>query len=175
MSIGLWLLKGKPSGDDSSRSHSEEGFPFVALKQQGLFDLNFYSPVSTTGKWLSCETETLGITLCKTTQHYHTTIFRNKCLNYEMFHLTFLWQTSSLAQSRLSVQQLALGASGCHRGSSDCIPVVTERVSPARVPGGILSQPPLGLRLETRFMDTVAGRGHPVAIDLVVDVFVGDN
>ena len=74
-----------------------------------------------------------------------------------MFHLTLLWQTSSLAQSRLSVQQLALGASGCHRGSSDCIPVITERVSPARVPGGILSQPPLGLRLETRFVDTVAG------------------
>lgn len=88
--------------------------------------------------------------------------------------LTFFWQTSSLAISGLSVQQLALGAGGCHRGSLDHIPIIAERVSPARVPGGVLSQPPLGLRLDTCFMDAVAGGGQPVAIDLV-DVFVGDN
>lgn len=89
--------------------------------------------------------------------------------------LTFLWQTSALAQSGLSVQQLALRACGRHRGSPDHFAIVTERVPPAGVPGGVLPQPPLGLRLETRFVDAVARRGQPVAIDLIVDVFVGDN
>lgn len=89
--------------------------------------------------------------------------------------LTFLWETSSLSQSGLSVQQLALGAGGCHCGSPDYVPVIAERVPPARVPGGVLPQPPLGLCLETRFVDAVAGRGQPVAIYLIVDVFVGSS
>lgn len=72
---------------------------------------------------------------------------------------TFLWQTSALPQSGLSVQQLALGARGGRRGSPDHVPVIAERVPPAGVPGGVLSQPPLGLRLETCFMDAVARRG----------------
>lgn len=89
--------------------------------------------------------------------------------------LTFLWQTSALAQSGLSVQQLALGAGGCRRGPLNHIPIIAERVPPPRVPGGVFSQPPLGLRLEACFMDAVARRGQPVAIDLIVDVFVGDG
>lgn len=87
---------------------------------------------------------------------------------------TFLWQTSALAQSGLSVQQLALRAAGCHRSSTDHVPVIAERVPPAGVPGGVLSQPPLGLRLETCFMDAVARRGQQVAIYLISEVFA-DN
>lgn len=91
-----------------------------------------------------------------------------------MLTLTFLWQASALAISGLPVQQLVLGAGWCHRCPPDHIPIFAERVSPAGVPGGGLSQPPLGLRLETCFVDAVAGGGQPVAIDLV-HVFVGNN
>lgn len=88
--------------------------------------------------------------------------------------LTFFWQASAFAQAWLSVQQLALGAGGCCWGSPDHIPVIAKGVPPARVPGGVLSQSPFGLGLETCLMNAVARRGQPVAIDLV-DVFVGDN
>lgn len=113
MSIGLWLLNGKAPGDDSSRSHSEEGFPFVAVKQQGLFDFNLYSPVSMTGKWLSCETKTFGITLCRTTLHYHTTIFRNKCLKImKCFILPFFGRPLPLPSRDFLSSSLLLGLVG---------------------------------------------------------------
>lgn len=95
-------------------------------------------------------------------------------LGLEMSTLTFLWQASALAISGLPVQQLVLGAGRCHCCPPDRISIFAERVPPARVSGGVLSQPPLGLRLETRLVDAVAGGDQPVAIDLV-HVFVGNN
>lgn len=81
--------------------------------------------------------------------------------------LTFFWQTSSLSTSRLPVHQLALRAGGGHRGSPDRIPIITEGVPSAWIPGGGLPQPPLGLGLQTGFLDVVAGQWQPVAVDLV--------
>lgn len=89
--------------------------------------------------------------------------------------LTFLWEASALPEPGLSVQQLALGTCGCHWSSPNHISIIAERVPPARIPGGVLPQPPLGLGLQTCLMDAVARGRHPVAIDLVVNIFIRDN
>lgn len=81
--------------------------------------------------------------------------------------LTFLWQTSSLSISWLPVQQLTLRAARGHWGSPDRIPIITEGVPSAWIPGGGLPQPSLGLGLQTGFLDVAAGCRQPVAIDLV--------
>lgn len=82
--------------------------------------------------------------------------------------LTFFWQTSSLSTSWLPVQQLTLWAGGGHWGCPDCIPIITEGVPSAWIPGGGLPQPSLGLGLQTGFLDVVAdGWQQPVPIDLI--------
>lgn len=82
--------------------------------------------------------------------------------------LTFFWQTSSLSTSWLPVQQLTLWAGGGHWGCPDCIPIITEGVPSAWIPGGGLPQPSLGLGLQTGFLDVVAdGWRQPVPIDLI--------
>lgn len=91
----------------------------------------------------------------------------NYLSNYMWDLLTFFWQTSPLSTSGLPVHQLALRAGGGHRGSPDRIPIITEGVPSAWIPGGGLPQPPLGLGLQTGFLDVAAGQWQPVAVDLV--------
>lgn len=88
---------------------------------------------------------------------------------------TFLGQASALSHPWLSVHQLALGTCRHCRCPPIRIPIVTEGVPPAWVPGGVLSQLPLGLRLETRLVDGVAGCGQPVTVDLATDVSSEDG
>ena len=80
---------------------------------------------------------------------------------------TFLGQAPALAKTRLPVQQLAFGAGGGRGRPPGRVPVVAERVATARVPGGGLPQPPLGLGLQTSLVEAGGRSQDPVTVDLV--------
>lgn len=82
---------------------------------------------------------------------------------------TFLWQASSLAHPRPPVKQFALRAGGRNCGP-DHITVITQRVAPAWVPGGVLPQTSLHLGLESRLVNAAGGGQYPVSIDLIIDI-----
>lgn len=86
--------------------------------------------------------------------------------------LTLFGQTSALPQAGFSVHQFTLGTCGRCRASLEHVPIVTEGVAPAGIPGGVLPQLPLGLRFEASFLD--AGRRHAAAVDLG-DGLTGDG